>query len=404
MCDTKNSLNYNFEARHMIEALRSGVPSRAVGACFSEARPQIMREISGQLDQVCENQKSGGKIISGKYGEGKTHLLNTIFNLAGAENMVVSYVSLSKETPMDKLYLFYQKVIQNTYLPKRQQPGFMHEIEKISANSPVASEMQVYAARELETDKLYYLLRSYLNTEDSDEKFILQADLEGDFIANAALKKIYRRIFNQPAKFKVNFTKTRHCADYFRFMSHLFLQLGYHGWVILVDETELMGRLGKKARLNAYRNMAGFLLPELCPEATFTYFALSASYSEDVIEGKHDYENLAAVFPDQPEPIRTVLNLLSDADQLQPLTRQEINEVLLRIQEFHGQAYDWTPSLSADTLARSTQSGGYLLRTKIRAAIEFLDQLYQYGKAGKTVINELGEETFEEEVPSLEDF
>ena len=41
--------------------------------------------------------------------------------------------------------------------------------------------------------------------------------------------------------------------------------------------------------------------------------------------------------------------------------------------------------------------------TKIRAAIEFLDQLYQYGKAGKTIINELGEETFAEDVPEIED-
>lgn len=394
---------FDFEARHMIEALRSGIPSRAVGACFSDARPKIMREINGQLSQLCENQKSGGKIIAGKYGEGKTHLLNTIFNLASSENMVVSYVSLSKETPMDKLYLFYQKVIQNTYLPRRQQPGFMQELEKISANSPIANEMLLYAAKQLETDKLYFLLRSYLNTEDSDEKFILQADMEGDFIANAALKKIYRRIFRQPAKYSVNFSKTKHCADYFQFMAHLFQQLGYHGWVILVDETELMGRLGKKTRLKAYQNMASFLLPDRCPEATFTWFALSASYAEDVIEGKHEYENLETVYPDQPEPIRTVLNLLNSAEQLQPLTRDEINEVLIKIQDFHGRAYGWTPNLSANTLAQATQSGGYLLRTKIRAAIEFLDQLYQYGKAGRTTINELGEETFAEEVPAIED-
>lgn len=68
----------------------------------------------------------------------------------------------------------------------------------------------------------------------------------------------------------------------------------------------------------------------------------------------------------------------------------EINEVLCKIQDFHGKAYQWTPNLSAASLAASTQSGGYLLRTKIRAAIEFLDQLYQYGKAGNTTVNELG--------------
>ena len=392
---------YDREARHIIEALRSGIPSRAVGQDFSEARPKVIREISDRLDMVCEHGKSSGMIISGKYGEGKTHLLNTVFNLAHSNNMVVSYLSLSKETPMDKLYLVYQKLIQNTYLPKRQQPGFMHELEKISANSPVANEMLLYAAKQLETDKLYYLFRSYLNTEDSDEKFLLQADLEGDFIANVPLKKIYRRIFNQPVKYNVNFTKTKHCRDYFAFMSRLFTQMGYHGWAVLIDETELMGRLGKKARLNAYRNMANFLLPDRCPESTFSIFALSASYAEDVIEAKHEYENLALIYPDEQEPARTVLDLLSRAPQLLPLTKDEIQEILRKIQDFHGKAYEWTPNLSIESLAEATQSGGYLLRTKIRAAIEFLDQLYQYGKAGKTTVNELGEEVYTEDVPAI---
>lgn len=305
---------------------------------------------------------------------------------------------------MDKLYLIYQKVLQNTYLPKRRQPGFMYELEKISANSPIANEMLLYAAKQLETDKLYYLFRSYLNTEDSDEKFLLQSDLEGDFIANAPLKKIYRRIFGQPVKYNVNFTKTKHCRDYFSFMSYLFTQMGYHGWVILLDETELIGRLGKKARLNAYRNMADFLLSDRCPERTFSLFALSSSYVEDVIEGKHEYENLEAVYPEEPEPARTILNLLEGAPQLLPLTKEEIHEVLRKIQEFHGRAYNWTPALSIETLEEAIQSGGYLLRTRIRAAIEFLDQLYQYGKAGRTTINELGKESFTEDVPSLEEF
>ena len=394
---------YDKEARHASEALRSGIPSRAVGQYFSEARPKVMKEISDRLDKVCEQGKSNGMIISGKYGEGKTHLLNTVFNLAHSNNMVVSYLSLSKETPLDKLYLVYQKLIQNTYLPKRQQPGVMHELEKVSANSPVANEMLLYAAKQLETDKLYYLFRSYLNTEDSDEKFLLQADLEGDFIANVPLKKIYKRIFGQPVKYNTNFTKTKHCGDYFAFMSHLFLQMGYHGWVILIDETELMGRLGKKARLNAYRNIAHFLLPAERLEAVFSIFALSASYVEDVIEAKHEYENLAMVYPEEQEPAKTVMDLLVKAPQLLPLTKDEIQEILRKIQDFHGRAYEWTPNLSVDSLEAATQSGGYLLRTKIRAAIEFLDQLYQYGKAGKTTINELGEETFTEDLPSLDD-
>lgn len=395
---------FDFEARHIIEALRSGIPSREVGRYFSEARPGIMKEISGHLDETCETGKSKGMVIAGKYGEGKTHILNTVFSMAHSNNMVVSYLSLSKETPFDKLYLVYQKLVNNTFLPKRVQPGFTQLLEKMTPGSSAANELLLYAAKHLETDKLYYLLRAYLNTEDQDEKFMLQADLEGDFIANAPLKQIYRRIYNERVKYNVNFSKTKHCGDYFSLLSRLFRLMGYNGWVILIDETELIGRLSKKARLNAYRNMADFLLPNDKMEGVYSLFALGASYVEDVIEAKHDYENLEEIYPEQQEPMHTVLNLITRAQQLAPLTDIEIREVLKKIQVFHGRAYDWNPNISIDTILTVTQTGGYLLRTKLRAAIELLDQLYQYGEAGNTRINELGQETFEEETLSLEEF
>ncbi|MDO4294164.1 MAG: DUF2791 family P-loop domain-containing protein [Eubacteriales bacterium] len=391
---------FDMEARHIIEALRSGIPSRAVGRCFSEARPQIMKELSERLNQTSDG-KSSGLIISGKYGEGKTHLLNTVFNMAHSQNMVVSCLSLSKETPLDKLHLVYQKIAGNTYLPMRRQPGFSQELEKITANSPLGSEMLMYSAKQLETDKLYFLLRSYFSTEEADEKFQLMGDLEGDFIAVGALKKIYRRIFNQPAKLSAPFSKTKNCGDYFAFLSHLFTQMGYNGWVILFDETELIGRLGKKSRLNAYRNMAYFLTPPKELESTFTLFALSASYDEDVIEGKHEYDNLAQYFPDHQEPMKSVLSALSRAPQLLPLTHDEIAEILTRIRDFHGKAYDWQPQVSTEELMAASINGGFLLRTRIRAVIEYLDQLYQYGDAGTTQINAPDRESFEETV-SLE--
>ena len=344
-----------------------------------------------------------GMIVSGKYGEGKTHLLNTVFSMAHDEKMVVSFISLSKETPMDKLYLVYQKMMMNTYLPGYSQPGFSRIFEEMSPNSPVANEMLAYAAKELETDKLYYVLKAYLNTEDQDEKYQLMSDLEGDFISNPVLRKIYRRIFNTPVKFNENFKKTTHTLDYFRFMSHLFKQIGYNGWALLLDEVELIGRLGKKTRLKSYFNIAAFLIPDSSLESVFSLFALSSSYIEDVIDGKHEFENLKEVYPDSEEPARSVLEAMIKATQLLPLTKDEIAHVLMSVQEFHGRAYDWHPDVTLDSVVQATKAGGYLLRTQIRAAIEFFDQLYQYGEAGKTTINELGREVFTEDAPSLED-
>lgn len=385
---------FKMEPRIMIEALRSGVPSKTVGRCFSEARQKTIREVSSHVSAAQRGQSSG-MVVKGKYGEGKTHLLQTVAYIADSQNMVVSSVSLSKEAPLDKLHLIYQKLLENTFLPQHWQPGFARELEGMAPNSPEAAEMLSFSSTRLETNKLHFVLRAYLNTDEPDEKFQLLSDLEGDFIAATTLKKIYRRLFGETLRMNVSFSKAKHCGDYLSFMSHLFRQLGYTGWVILFDETELMGRLGKKTRLNAYQNMARFLTPPPSLENTFTLFALSSSYEEDVIEGKREYENLPLC--DDPIAVKAVLDTLVRAPQLLPLTRDELASVFSRIRDLHGEAYDWQPLISVEQLMNASMRGGFLLRTRIRAAIEQLDQLYQYGQAGDVEVREVREVRLEEE-------
>lgn len=398
---------FDFEARHVIEALRSGVPSRTVGEYFSDSRPAMKKKISDRLEKVRETGRSDGMIFTGRYGEGKTHMLNTVFNQASALNMVVSLVPLGKETPVDKPHLLYPKIIANTYLPGAVQPGFREKLESITEGSSVAGELLAYAAKELETDKLYFMLKAFLKTQEEDEKYTFLADLEGDFTTGTIIKRSYRRVTGTPAKFNKNFSKTKHSMDYYYFMSHLFKQLGFDGWVLLFDEAELMGRLGKKTRAKSYRQMQAFLRPDARLEQVFSLFALSASYVEDVIDKKKEFDNADSAFADDPEALqaaRATLDAMVNAPELAPLTKAEVTQVLMRIQDFHGRAYNWHPDVSAESLYKATEAGGYLLRTKLRAAIEYFDQLYQYGEAGETIINELGKETFaeEEDVPELD--
>ena len=399
-------MSWGYEERHMIEALRSGVPSKAIGHHFSEARRDLLDGIIEKLDEVCETKESDALIISGKYGEGKTHLLNTVYTLAHQRNMVVSVVSLSKETPLDKLYLVYPKLVSNTYLPRHLQPGFSQELDKLSPNSPLTSDLLLYAATQLQTDRLYYLLRCYLNTDDQDEQFMLHTDLEGDFVANLQIKKIFRRIFNDKVSFNQNFVKSRHSQDYVAFLSHLFVQLGYNGWVILFDESELIGRLSKKARAKAYHNMASFLFPPKQMESTYSLFAFSSSYAEDVIEAKNEYQNIEELYPEGQEPIKSVLDAIVNAPQLKPLTSEEIHSILQKIISFHAKAYDWQPQVNLESLLERVDKGGYLLRSKIRSAIEYLDQLYLYHSEGESSIEQLQQDRYEEdeqeETPSFE--
>ena len=394
------SMKTDFNACRVIEALRSGVPSRAAGEYFSEARPAMMQKIQSRLEQVHETGHSDGMIFTGRYGEGKTHLLGTVFGMAFAHNMVVSYVSLGKETPVDKPYLLFPKLIANTYLPGAAQPGFRQKLEDLTQGSSISGELLAYAAKELETDKLYFLLKAFLGTQEEEERYAFLADLEGDFTTGQVIKRSYRRITGTAAKFNQNFSKTKHGFDYFYFTSHLFKTLGYGGWVLLFDEAELLGGMGKKTRAKSYVQLQRFLKPSPKLEGVFSLFAFSSSYAEDVIDAKKEFENAEAVFGEDRESLtaaKSVLNGILNAPELMPLTREETLQVLLSIQDFHGRAYGWKPEVSADTIYQVTESGGYLLRTRIRSAIEFFDQLYQYGEAGKTKVTELGKETYDED-------
>ena len=395
----------DYEARHIIEAMRSGVPSRAVGRCFSEARPNLMRSIQNRLDGISRGDASSGMIIRGRYGEGKTHLLNTVLSMAYERNMVVTMLPLSMETPMDKLHILYPALVSHTYLPGREQPGFLDLMRNQTLTSPQSVSLQEFAKDRLNCDKLYFLFRSYLKNMDNDEtEFSLRADLEGSFLSTQQVKKIYRASFHEVAKPRVTFAKTLHTIDYIDFLSMFFRIMGYQGWVILFDEAELMGRLAKKARLNFYRNMAPFLMPDNRLIRTFSVFAFTDSYVSEVIERKHDLKNLEELFPEDPEPILSVINQIIHSYQLAPLSQEEVTQIIHRIRDYHAAAYDWQPMDTDEDLLRVADISGYLLRTRLRAVIETLDQEYQYGNAQNITIGALQDETYtEEEPPSLDE-
>ncbi len=151
--------------------------------------------------------------------------------------------------------------------------------------------------------------------------------------------------------------------------------------------------------------MNEFLQPSAGLESVFSLFAMSASYADDVIDKRGEMDCVAEVYEQDQDSKKAALNVLNSilsAPELAPLSKTEISQVLLSIQRFHAEAYHWTPNVSEESLSMASQAGGYLLRTKIRAAIELLDQLYQYGEAGDIKLNELGSEHLEEEAPELE--
>ncbi len=375
----------DFEARHLIEALRSGVPSRAVGRYFSSSRKNLLNSIENDLENV-KNGESEAKVIIGKYGEGKTHLLNTVFSLGAEKNYVVSLISLSKENPPSNLKNLYTRVIENTYLPQKNESGIFSIFENISKDSDKAKELYEYTLHNLSSDKLYFVLKAFLFSKGhaDDDVDDLEADLLGHFINQSALKRLYTKYCDEKPNFRDKFTIKNNTFDYFAFMSKLFKVAGYSGWIILFDEAELIGRLAKKSRELSYLNIYKFLQPSGSVNM-YSLFAFSSSFADEVIAGKNEFSaiSLSSRSEDEKIAMAYTLDRITKGEELSPLTDEELSEAIRSIIRLYKRAYSLDKSFDEQQLFEASKKSGFLLRTKIRAVIEALDQIYQYGDMGE---------------------
>ena len=397
----------DFENRHMIEALRSGVPSRAVGKFFSSSRKEIMDKAAALIAESAGGV-SNSMVIKGKYGEGKTHFLNSVFSMAQENNMVVSFVALGKETPANKIDILYKRVLEQTYLPGESEPGIPSLFTFLSSGSDKANEMFLYALNKLDTNRLYYVLKAFLASEGSndDDVDVLEADLQGSFASVAAIRTLYSRYCREKVSFNNKFVVKEHTSDYFAFMSHLFKVMGYSGWVILFDEAELIGRFARKSRMSAYSTISQFLFPPSSFDSVSSIFAFSSSYTEEVIGEKDDFGYLDLMEGDEDSKgvIRKVLDRIVEAEELRALTEDELTYALKTIVDIYSKAYGKDYSGHAEKVIETASSSGYLLRTKIRAAIEALDQISHYGDEGVISAGAVCSDSLSDTLDQLLDF
>ncbi|MCL2152798.1 MAG: DUF2791 family P-loop domain-containing protein [Oscillospiraceae bacterium] len=358
----------NYEKCRLIEPLRMGISSKEVAKELYGGNADLM----GEMSEWMNSGTGDGRIITGAYGEGKTHLLNMAYHMAHKNNMVVSVVMLSKGTPISLLDNVYQSAAINTYLPDHDQPGFFQLLDKLSPSE--MADLQAYAKKELQTNKLYYLLKLYYNTDDSEIKRSICADLLGAYMHNSKIVEAHRITFGEKVEFSTNFVESVHMIDYFRFLSRLFTLSRFKGWLILFNELELIGRHGRSTRFEGYANISKLLHGDI--DNTYCLFALTNNYAMQVIEGKEERKHLAEANDYAKEDILYILSRIETAPEIPPMQRKEFFVVVSKIRTIHSQAYGWVPKVTAQELFETAWSCGYYLRTKIRAAVEYLDLQY----------------------------
>lgn len=291
----------DLEARRVIEGLRAGVPNRHVVNALGCLQPEIEGRFRRLLEATQNNVTAGtcprGMVIDGEFGAGKSHVLEYLQNLALDSNFICSRIVISKETPLYHPVRLYYSAIESAVIPNKRGEVF----------AEIASECDVWTSR-------YKDLVNWVNDTENgiDARFAatlflyerMSSDMElghrmarfwtGDPIGVGDLKK-----YLQEAGFagKYAFGKvsvTQLALQRFQFAARLMQAAGYSGWILLIDEVELIGRYSVNQRAKSYGEVARLMHMDGGPSlpGLGTVLALTNDFRSEVLEKKGDQTKL----------------------------------------------------------------------------------------------------------------
>ena len=373
-----------FNAQQIIECLRSGVSSRKLSAIFSYGREAALERVSREMIRVREEGAVQSLVVKGNFGNGKTHFLNIIFDMAEKMNYTVSFVPLSKEIPFNRLDRIYRNAVAALHLPGFMQPGMLPLLSQAGAGSEETEDIVKFASRQLHP-KIAAVLKNYFESADPWNRHQLFSDLSGDFIPGSLLKSIHR--INTGSTLHIpRFLLKEHVFDYFRMLSYLIKAQGYAGWVILFDEFEQVMHLGVNARTAAYLNAARFMSKAFGLTSTYTIFSASSNLWSELLlkEKRSDFD----VIPDKltatgcqhhiPTAREVFGQFLRDNLFLDNLSSFDVRRLLHAISEYHSRAYNRQSPADVEAVL-NLLGGDKPLRTTIRSMVEYLDLQYLHG-------------------------
>ena len=380
--------------RRALEALRNGVPNREAVQLLGCTQPQAERQFQDLLKRASDPAKPPGgalgMLVSGDFGTGKSHLLSHFEHRALSQGFVCSKVAISKETPLYDLGKVFKSAMDNGRILDRTGPL----IEEIGQN--LRPNTDDYAAlfrwANSSSGDVHTIFPASLLVHERPNNLELNRTIEsfwaGDKIKVGDVKNGLRQI-NQSQSYSFRAPKAAELPQQrLRFATELIRGAGYRGWVVLLDEIELVGQYSLLQRARSYSELARWLgqtsreaYPGLVVVGTVTTDYALANISPDANSKKdRDYAGQRLrTRGDDGGALRaeTAMRMLeSECTPLGTPSDADVNDTLNALRSIYSRAYGWdAPALEARAGAAGFRQR---MRYRIRSAINEWDLLRLY--------------------------
>ena len=378
----------SLNARIALEALRNGVPNREAVKILGCNQPGAERKFEQMLSNAedSDNPPRGtqGMLVSGDFGTGKSHLLTHLEILALSRGFICSTVAISKETPLYDLGKVFKSAMDNGRMPIRSGRLIEELGQSLNPNSRKFDDFFIWAD-DTTSNQLHRIFPASLlvhkNSSDLERNSEIENFWAGDKIYVRTVKGGLREI-GQLKNYPFSAPKVRDLPPQrLRFMTELIKAAGYKGWVILLDEIELIGQYSQLQRGRSYAELSRWMgqstarsFPGLVVVGTVTGDFAREIISPDGSKKDGDYiaAKLAArysdLIPDAEEGMQYLQR--SPISLIEP-DEADVHETMTKLRKIYSDAYGW----EASELPPQPRGAGFQnrMRYRIRAAVNEWD-------------------------------
>ena len=400
--------------RRALEALRNGVPNRdaveILGCNQPEAEDKFAELLTRATDAGNPPESALGMLVSGDFGTGKSHLLAHLEDQALRQGFVCSKVAISKETPLYDLGKVFKAAMESGRMLNRSG-RLMEELGlALKPDSQEYADFFRWANTTASSNRLSQIFpASLIVHERSSQDLELNGEIEsfwaGDRIKTSRVKDGLRQI-RQLQSYSFRAPKASELPQQrLRFAIELIKGAGYKGWVVLLDEIELVGSYSLLQRGRSYTEVTRWMGQAL--DETYPGLVVVGTVTEDfaskIISPTSDKKDRDYVIPklnasryqDVAARAETGMRLLErECTRLTPPTDADVQGTLSKLRGIYSSAYGWdAPPL--EMKAGGAEHRGRM-RYKVRASINEWDLLRLFPDSRPETVSDDFSYTYEE--------
>ncbi|MCL2343377.1 MAG: ATP-binding protein [Firmicutes bacterium] len=409
-------------ANILMNALKGGVVPRVGLEYITVGRAQEIAAILHDIDMIEEGGASF-RFIVGKYGSGKSFLLQTIRNYATAKGFAVVDADLSPErrfagTKGQGLGT-YKELIQNLSTKSKPDGGALplileRWISGVQTEVKAQTGLEGPAFDRKVESQIYEVagaLEGMVNGFEFAKAVVtyFRAYRQDDAAMKSNVLKWFRGEYasrrDAKADLDINFIVTDETwYDFLKLFAIFLVGAGYKGLLVLIDELVNLYKIPNSVtRQNNYEKILTMYNDVLQGKARHIGFLMGGTPSciEDKYRGLFSYEALKSRLAEGHFSGADIRDLSAPIIRLQMLTQEEMYVLVEKLRDIHAQLYRYEPALRHEELVyfltveynRVGADTHITPREIIRDFIELTNILYQ--NPGKSAADILGSNSFE---------